>query len=90
MDDIRRIPDILENFDDIIKGTDNKEGQTIRYIKHYNDGTDYLVEIVPNKRNNLKIKTMWKKPTTLANSTNAPSLTSKTQGSQVNTTSIKK
>lgn len=84
-EDIKNIPEIINNPDNIIKGTDNKLGQTIRYIKRYNDHTTYVVEVVPDNSNALIIKTMWKKPSTLTNSI-APSSTSETQGSDISST----
>lgn len=84
-EDIKNIPDIINNPDDITKGTNNKLGQTIRYIKRYNDNSTYVVEVVPDNSNALIIKTMWKKPSTLTNSI-APSLTSETQGSDISST----
>ncbi|MDV3426957.1 MAG: hypothetical protein LIR50_07190 [Bacillota bacterium] len=86
--DIKNIPDIISNPTDIVKGTDNKLGQTIRYIKNYNDNLTYVVEVVPDKGNSLTIKTMWKKPSALANSQMTPSSTSMTQGSDVSSTSF--
>lgn len=84
--DIQKIPDIINNYDDIIKGNPNKKGDTIRYIKQYEDGTTYLVEVVPETSKTLNIKTMWKKPTSLANQ-QEPSLTSKTQSRSISSTS---
>lgn len=84
-DDIKNIPDIINNPTDIVKGTKHKMGDTIRYIKRYNDNTTYVVEVIPDNSNSLIIKTMWKKPSTLTNS-NAPSSTSETQGSDVSST----
>lgn len=77
--DIEKIPDIIENYDRIVEGNDNREGKTIRYIKNYSDNISYVVEVVPEKGNALKIKTMWKKPVRVTNSKNTPSLTSKTK-----------
>ena len=45
--DIEKIPDILNNYDNIVKGTENKEGNTIRYIKKYSDNVSYVVEVIP-------------------------------------------
>lgn len=84
-EDIKNIPDIINHPDDITKGTDNKLGQTIRYIKRYNDNTTNVVEVVPDNSNALIIKTMWKKPSTLTNSI-APSSTSETKGSDISST----
>lgn len=84
-EDIKNIPDIINNPDSITKGTDNKLGQTIRYIKRYNDNTTCVVEVVPDNGSALIIKTMWKKPSTLTNSI-APSSTSETQGSDISST----
>lgn len=85
-DDIKKIPDIIESPSDIIKGTDNKLGKTIRYIKNYNDNTTFVVEVVPENSNDLIIKTMWKKPSTLTNTTSSPSSTSETKGSDASST----
>lgn len=85
-DDIKKIPDIIENPSDIVKGTDNKLGETIRYIKNYNDNTTFVVEVVPENSNDLIIKTMWKKPSTLTNTVNSPSSTSETKGSDISST----
>ena len=68
-DDIANIPNIINNPDNIILGTLNREGQTIRYIKRYDEYDTYVVEVIPKKRD-LKIKTMWK-VSTLANSNNS-------------------
>ncbi len=94
--DIEKIPDIINNYDKIIKGSDNKQGNTIRYIKKYNDNISYVVEVIPNLDNNsLYVKTMWKKPiknkkeaVALTNSNNAPSSTSKTRGNLTSNISI--
>lgn len=84
-EDIKNIPNIINSPDDIVKGTDNKLGNTIRYIKKYNDNTTIVVEVVPNNSNALVIKTMWKKPSTLINSI-APDSTSETKGSDISST----
>ena len=88
--DIEKIPDIINNYDNIIKGNDNKQGQTIRYIKNYTDNRTYVVEVIPNANDKtLYIKTMWKKPITLTNSQKTPSSTSKTRGNSSSSTSSK-
>ena len=84
-EDISKIPDIINNYNDIVKGNPNKNGDTIRYIKNYGDGTTYLVEVVPENSKTLNIKTMWKKPTSLANQLE-PSLTSETQSHSITPT----
>lgn len=86
--DIEKIPDILNNYDRIEKGTDNKQGKTIRYIKEYSNNQTYVVEVIPTANDTtLYVKTMWKKAinnkkeaVALTNSKNAPSSTSKTRG----------
>lgn len=85
-EDIKKIPYIIEDPSDIVKGTDNKLGETIRYIKKYTDNTTFVVEVVPENSNDLVIKTMWKKPSTLTNIENNPSSTSKTKGSDISST----
>lgn len=84
--DIQKIPDIINSYDDIVKGNPNKNGDTIRYIKSFEDGTTYLVEVIPETSKTLNIKTMWKKPTSLANHLE-PSLTSETQSRLISSTS---
>lgn len=94
--DIEKIPDILNNYDNIVKGTDNKEGNTIRYIKKYSDNVSYVVEVIPTANDTtLYVKTMWKKAinnkkeaVALTNSNNTPSSTSKTRGNLASSNSI--
>lgn len=94
--DIEKIPDILNTYDRIVKGTDNKQGQTIRYIKDYHNNQTYVVEVIPTANDTtLYVKTMWKKAinnkkeaVALTNSNNAPSSTSKTRGNLASTISI--
>ena len=90
--DIERIPEILNTYDSIEKGSINTNSMTsnynesIRYIKKYNNNITYVVEVVPKTGKTLEIKTMWKKPITLTNSKNTPSSTSKTRGNKVKST----
>ena len=94
--DIEKIPDILNNYDNIVKGTENKEGNTIRYIKKYSDNVSYVVEVIPTANDTtLYVKTMWKKAinnkkeaVALTNSNNTPSSTSKTRGNLASSNSI--
>lgn len=60
-EDIKNIPDIIENPTEIVKGNPNKLGETIRYIKEYSDNKTYVVEVIPDNSDKLIIKTMWKK-----------------------------
>ena len=87
--DIEKIPDIIENYDRLVEGNDNREGKTIRYIKKYSDNISYVVEVIPEKGNALKIKTMWKKPVRVTNSQKTPSSTSKTESGLSSSTSNK-
>ncbi len=66
-DDIKQIPNVINNPTTIIKGTNNRNKKTIRYIKKYNNHTIIIVEIIQDKSKNLVIKTMWKKPFALIN-----------------------
>ena len=86
--DIMNIPNIIKNPDNIVRGTYNKNSGTIRYIKNYTDNISYVVEVIPTTGTSLEIKTMWKRPSGLANSL-APSLTSETQTSVTSSTSDK-
>ena len=85
-DDILKIPNIIDNYDDIVQGSDNKQGKTIRYIKTFQDNTSYVVEVVPENSGTLNIKTMWKKPTALTNSQTTLDSTSKTTDSSISST----
>lgn len=85
--DIEKIPDIINNYDKIVQGTDNKQGKTIRYIKKYSDNISYVVEVVPEKGSALKIKTMWKKSAGVTNSQTTPSSTSMTKSNLDSSTS---
>lgn len=65
--DIEKIPDIINNYDEIIKGSQNKNRFTkemqnsIRYLKQYDNNMIYVVEVVPDNSRQLEVKTMWKK-----------------------------
>lgn len=81
--DLKRIPDVIQNFDNIEKGNTNvdKKGehQTVRFIKEYNNNLLYVVEVVPSEGNTLTIKTMWKKPIGLSHGNNTLRHTSETK-----------
>lgn len=82
-EDILKIPDVIENYDNIVKGSLNKDKngthQTVRFIKEYSNHTLYVVEVVPQRGKSLIIKTMWKKPIGLINGQQTPNSTSKTK-----------
>lgn len=67
-EDIEKIPDIINNYDDLTKGSPNKNVFTkqmqdsIRYSKQYENNILYVVEVVPDESGVLNVKTMWKKP----------------------------
>lgn len=52
---------VISAPDKIERGSINKDGPSIRYIKAENGGQLTIVEVVKNKRKTLDIKTMWKK-----------------------------
>lgn len=52
---------VISAPDKIERGSINKEGPSIRYIKADNNGQLTIVEVVRSKRKTLDIKTMWKK-----------------------------
>ena len=89
--DIKKIPDVIENFDNIEKGNLNidKNGkhQTVRFIKEYNNNALYVVEVVPSEGNALIIKTMWKKPIGLSHGSNTLRHTSETKTNHGSSTS---
>ncbi len=86
--DIELIPDVINEYDKIIKGSDNKGEQTIRYIKNMGKNKIYVVEVVPSIQNDLIIKTMWIKPIRVINSQQTPNLTSKTKPNAGNSTFV--
>jgi len=58
------IPDVLENFDIVEKGSITFDLPSVKIAKHYSDGTVVVADAVIGK--NLTIKTMWaKKPDTV-------------------------
>ena len=67
LEDIEKIPDIINNYDNLTKGSPNKNVFTkqmqdsIRYSKQYGNNTLYVVEVVPDESGVLNVKTMWKK-----------------------------
>lgn len=52
---------VISAPDKIERGSINKEGPSIRYIKADNNGQLTIVDVVRSKRKTLDIKTMWKK-----------------------------
>ncbi len=93
MNDIKRIPDVLSNPDDIVKGSETLDASrknkilSIRYIKADSTGKIFVIEAIPNK-GDLQIKTMWKESTKLIHSNNALHHTSETANSNNLTTLI--
>lgn len=86
-EDVIRIPD------SIVKGSINKnrkgnENNSIRYIKTYDKNKSYVIEIIPNSGNPLKIKTMWKEPAGVSYDNAALPYTSKTEPNLGISTSI--
>ncbi|HIU22950.1 MAG TPA: hypothetical protein IAD49_05155 [Candidatus Fimihabitans intestinipullorum] len=82
--DIIKIPEIIKDPDNIIKGSSNidRAGNTnnsIRYIKAYDQNKSYVVEVIPDHGNSLKIKTMWKEPVGVSYDNHALPYTSKTE-----------
>lgn len=67
LEDIEKIPDIINNYDNLTKGSPNRNVFTkqmqdsIRYSKQYGNNTLYVVEVVPDESGVLNVKTMWKK-----------------------------
>ena len=66
-DDLKRIPDVLSSFDDIIPGkgvAEGKKQEAVVFRKKYPDGTMCCVEIDwfsrGENRHELKFQTMWK------------------------------
>lgn len=82
-EDIFKIPDVIENYDNIVKGSLNKDRngthQTVRFIKQYDNHTLYVVEVIPQSGKSLIIKTMWKKPIGLTHGKNTLRYTSETK-----------
>ena len=74
-EDILKIIDIINSYNEIIKGSTTKGVKSIRYVKKYEEGETYMVEVVPQQSKTLTIKTMWKKPTTLTDNQQIPNST---------------
>ena len=93
-DDLLKIPEILQNPDEIVKGekhynkTAKKSEDSVWFRKTFEDGVNTLVEIVPEGNNNLIIKTMWKEPVGVNHDTSALQNTSETKPNQGFSTSI--
>ena len=67
LNDIKNIPNILYDYDNIYKGNSNGKYKTIIYEKKYCSCISYLVEVIVHDQKKLQIKTMWKKYTTKIN-----------------------
>ena len=91
IEDIKKVPDIINNPDDVIRGSDTLASDrkttipSIRYIKTDTEGRMYVVEAIPNK-GNLQIKTMWKEPTELIHNTSVLHHTPEAVNSNLSTT----
>lgn len=60
-EDFKRIPDIIANPDEVKLGTSHaKQPPSISYIKHADDGTDYVAEHIRTDKNTLEFKTMYR------------------------------
>lgn len=66
-DDLKKIPDVLSDYDEIVAGkgiADGKKQEAVIFRKKYPDGTINCVEIDwfrrGDKRHELKFQTMWK------------------------------
>jgi len=73
INDLLKIIEIVSNPDEIIKGSTNDLGQAVKYIRKYDDGIIFVVEVIPANSGSLIIKTMWKKPSTLTDNNKVPS-----------------
>lgn len=91
VEDIKKVPDIINNPDDVIRGSDTLSSDrktkipSIRYIKTDAEGKMYVIEAIPNK-GSLQIKTMWKEPTELIHDTSALHHTPEAVNSNLSTT----
>ena len=62
-EDYERIPELFSNYDRIEKGSPERNTNlpSIRYVKTYDDGTLYGVEVIVEKDRTTRYKTGWKK-----------------------------
>ncbi len=60
-EDFERIPDVVENYDEITVDEGKRNDVNIVYSKTYEDGTTVFVEEKRDKRKELAAVTMWKK-----------------------------
>lgn len=58
-DDLKMIPEIIANYDDILDGGVKKKKESIIYKKRVN-GTIYYVSVIGTQKGRLTPKTMWK------------------------------
>lgn len=60
-EDFEKIPDIVDDYDDIEFEEEDKKGTPlIKYRKNFDDNSTYYVEEIRTKHNKLTIKTMYK------------------------------
>ncbi len=62
IEDYERIPELFSNYDRIEKGSPEKNTNlpSIRFIKKYDDGTLYGVDVIVEKDKTIRYKTGWK------------------------------
>lgn len=60
-EDLKRIPEIIDSYDNITKGSTNKGVKSVIYSKRINGNICYVEVILPRK-GVLRSKTMWKEP----------------------------
>ncbi|WP_110953037.1 LPD38 domain-containing protein [Anaerosinus massiliensis] len=60
--DIKRIPEIVKQYDEIFPGEERGGVKSVIYKKGFADGTNEYLEVILTGRKVLRIKSMWKKP----------------------------
>lgn len=74
-EDLKQIPQIINSFDNIKRGSDSGPHKSIVYEKQLN-GINYYVETIMPKQGVLRSKTMWKKPSSADRAVSDPPYTS--------------
>ncbi|MBP2638211.1 MAG: hypothetical protein H6Q72_4118 [Firmicutes bacterium] len=84
-DDLKKIPEIINSYDSIKKGSPSGSHQSVIYQKRIN-GSVYYVEAVIPKKGVLRSKTMWKKPSAqIVPEKSSPPYTSESNGARPTT-----
>lgn len=66
--DLKMIPQVLREYDQILPGSPNVNGKSVRYVKRVN-GHIIVAEVLREERKTMAVKTIWKKPASVSHDT---------------------